>query len=160
MKTERNKLMCDYWNKGLTITEISKLIGVAKNNIVKSLRLWYPVYYNQEYIGKNSLEGKEKYFKDLYEKYKEIYSPFIYKQKELLNLLGCNANQFDLMCKKYNIHHQRANVYKYQRTLCNVPDVYYQMISKVANKRGQSVRELVTNAISVYLLDCKELEGK
>ena len=112
--------------------------------------------YYQYFFGEKPLTYKEKkklYLNDLYNKYVDQYVPYLYSRREMCELLNCNVLDFELMLEEYKIHHPRMQTYKYQRTLCNVPEEVYNEYAQFCKKKGWSMRKLACVAINNYILN-------
>ena len=149
--SERSKLICEMYNKGLPVVSICKQLNVPHNTVILNLKRWYKEIYNEPY--KNFHEKRCERLKELADKFKEVYKPFIYNRTDMCKMLNCNIAEFECMLKKYNLTHLRLQTYKYQRTLCNVPQLNYNEYKKYAKAKKMSMRELACVAINEYILN-------
>ena len=147
---DKVKLICEMYNKGLPICDISKQTKIARTTIVANLQRWYFKLYNQQY---ESFHNKrDKRLQELAEQFKQIYKPFIYNRKDICTLLNCTYTEFDILLRKYNLTHLRLKTYVNQRTLCNVPYENYNEYAEFAKKNNLSMRELACISINNYIL--------
>ena len=159
MKLARNKQICELYQKGWTGTEIAKHFNLKPNIVFALLKKWYPRVYDRPYIGHNTTEYKEAYYKKLYEKYKQVYKPFLYTHGELAELMDCSVPHLIKLIDMYNLNHIRLQTFKHYKSLCNVPDVFLEEIKTFCDKNGfASVRQLAVRAINEYILQHSTLE--
>ena len=149
MKTERNKIICDWYHSGATVSEISRRTNMQRGDVYNLLKTWYPRFYKTQFVGANSKE----YYAELHKKYLEIYEPFVYRISEIARLCDCSIARLNKMFELYGIQHRRMQTYKHQKTLCNVPGEYYDEIKDYAKKyKFKSVRQLAVCALNEYML--------
>ena len=149
-KEERNKLICDLYHDGKTIREISEIIKLKKAPLMTILKRDYNLYYTDAFISPSEkIKIKSEKLK---EEFLKIYQPFRYSRAEICRKLNCKESQFEHMLNMYNLTHLRLKTYKSQKTLCNVPDEFFNEIKEYCNKHGMSVRKLAVTAINEYIL--------
>lgn len=148
---DKAKVICDLYKAGHSMTQIAKLYGHDESVISNYVKRYY-----KEFFGENPLTYKEKkkiYLRDLYNKYIEIYVPYLYSRTKMCNLLNCSILDFESMLEEFKINHPRLQTYKYQRTLCNVPEEVYNEYQRFCKKKGWSMRKLATMAINNFILN-------
>lgn len=149
--------ICEMYHSGLTMSVIAKELNIGTNQVVQYLDRYYSYFYGEEWKRKRLTYNDA----ELYNKFMEVYTPLIYRRKELCEKMGCSIAELEHMCKTYNISFLRCGTYKNQKTLCNVPEEIYDDIKRVVKEKGMSVRELVMLAVNEYLLrEYMEKRGK
>ena len=140
--------ICEMYHKGLTMSSIARMLNVGTNQIVQYLDRYYSTFYGNEWKRKRNVYDDY----DILQRAKTIYTPGIYTRKDLCEKIGCTIQEFEHMCKTYNVKHLRLNTYKHQKTLCNVPEEIFNDVKSFAQKHNMSIRKLTMLALNEYML--------
>ena len=157
VKVERNKLICDLYHNGKTVREISELIKLRKSVVMVILQRDYEKFYEDAFVTPH-----DKFLlrvEELKNKFLEIYQPFIYSRADISKKLKCTETQLEYMLNKYNLEFLRLKTYKSQKTLCNVPDEFFDELKEWCIKHNTSIRKVTVTAINEYILK-EEMKNK
>ena len=146
----KGKEICEMYKNGVSLTTISKYYGNTLRNIIQYLNKYYIEIYGMPWKKKNKrIVYRDK---ELYEKFQQVYTPFVYTRKSLSESLGCSTVELEHMCNTYNITHLRLKTYQGQKTLCNVPDDVYIDVVNYARKHKMSIRDVAMRALNEYMI--------
>lgn len=154
--TIKNKTICLMYRNGISISDISKFFKCNNHTIYEHLQRCYKVMYGEEFYAPDEI--KRNRAKELYEKFKEIYKPFVYTRKNYCDMLECSIVELEYMFNKYKISHLRAKTYKTQRSLCNVPETNYEEYFNYCKNNNISIRKLAMCALNDFVLKYPEFK--
>lgn len=153
-KPDKAKTICEMYKKGYSVSEISKLLDCEWHAVKDMLRRHYFEFYKEQLQKKQQILASRTEY--IYNRYNELYVPFVYTEKEMCEKIGCTVAEFERMLLTYNLKHQRLNLSKKSKSLCNMSVDFYEVCKAYCDEKGISVRELACRAINEYML-CEEL---
>lgn len=157
MNIELGKSVCDLYRQGLSITEVTKKLGITHAQVRSYLKTYYKKIYDEDYVPYTKRHAKA--LNELYQKYQDIYVPGVYTRKTLCKALDCDVHQLEAMLRRYGLKNQWLKTYAGQVTLCNISKEFRNSVSEFAKAHGfKSVREFTVFAVNEMMLYLKDKE--
>lgn len=157
MNIELGKSVCDLYRQGLSLTEITKKLGITHAQVRSYLKTYYKKIYDEDYVPYAKRHAKA--LSELYQKYQDIYVPGVYTRKTLCKALDCDVHQLEAMLRRYRLKNQWLKTYAGQVTLCNISKEFRNSVSEFAKAHGfKSVREFTVFAVNEMMLYLQDKE--